>query len=80
MHTVKTAKISSKGQVTLPAAFRATLKSSHVRMVADGDVLRIEPVKELAGRLRAYAKPEKSFAQEREQAWAKAMRDKHARR
>ena len=80
MHTVKTAKISSKGQITLPAAFRAALKSSHVRIVADGDVLRVEPVKELAGRLHAYARPAASFAKEREQAWTQAMRKKHARR
>lgn len=80
MHIVRTAKISSKGQITLPAAFRAALKTSYVRMVANGEVLRIEPVKELAGRLRAYAKPGKGFAAERERAWAKAMREKHAGR
>ena len=80
MQAVKTAKISSKGQITLPVAFRAGFNSAHVRIVRDGAALRIEPVHELGGRLKAYAKSSKGFAVEREQAMTKAMREKHARR
>jgi AbrB family looped-hinge helix DNA binding protein len=49
-------KISSKGQITLPKAVRAKLGTSLVRIVASSDGVRIEPVPDLAGSLKAYAK------------------------
>ena len=48
-------KISSKGQITLPKAIREQLGSALVRLVSDGTGVRIEPVRELGGSLKAYA-------------------------
>jgi bifunctional DNA-binding transcriptional regulator/antitoxin component of YhaV-PrlF toxin-antitoxin module len=76
----KTAKISSKGQITLPQAIRDVLKSDTVRIILEGDVIRIEPVKELAGSLKQYAEVYVPHESAREQAWSEAVREKHPRR
>ena len=52
----KVAKISSKGQITLPKAVRDRLGSNLVRVVSDDKGVRIEPVRDVAGSLRHYAK------------------------
>ena len=51
----KVAKISSKGQITLPKAVRDRLGSNLVRLVSDDKGVRIEPVRDVAGSLRRYA-------------------------
>jgi AbrB family looped-hinge helix DNA binding protein len=51
----KVAKISSKGQITLPKAVRDRLGSQFVRLVSDGQGVRIEPVRDLGGSLKRYA-------------------------
>jgi len=38
---VKTAKVSSKGQITLPRAVRKALGTDHVRIVYSGGEVRI---------------------------------------
>jgi AbrB family looped-hinge helix DNA binding protein len=78
---VKTVKISSKGQITLPRAVRAALGTNHVRIVRTGGDVRIEPVDDLAGNLAGYAKGKKiPFRVARARAWEAVVREKHKRR
>ena len=81
MHLVKTAKVSSKGQITLPQRVRSALGTDFVRIVLDNGDVRIEPVKNVAGSLGKYArKPAVPFKAEREQAWEAVVREKYKRR
>ena len=73
-----TAKISSKGQITLPRKIREQLGTDVVRIVADADGVRIEPVRPMAGRLAAYADSARNSAEK--DAWASAVAEKHDRR
>ena len=79
---VKTAKVSSKGQITLPRAVRKALGTDHVRIVYSGGEVRIEAVNDVAGSLAQYAKGKKKvpFRSARERAWAAVVREKHKRR
>jgi bifunctional DNA-binding transcriptional regulator/antitoxin component of YhaV-PrlF toxin-antitoxin module len=79
---VKTARISSKGQITLPLAVRQTLGTKLVRIVAEQGSVRIEPVDDVAGSLARYAKGKKKipFRAAREQAWEAVVGEKHKRR
>ncbi|MBL6752544.1 MAG: AbrB/MazE/SpoVT family DNA-binding domain-containing protein [Nevskia sp.] len=74
-----TAKISSKGQITLPAAMRRKLGTSRVRVSMSGDRVVIEPDTDLGGSLSRYAKTSGlSVAAETERAWDGVARD-HAK-
>ena len=73
-------RISPKGQITLPKEIRDLLHCDLVRIVANDEAVRIEPVRDLAGSLSQYAKPSLSPKEARETAWAEAMREKHPRR
>ena len=79
---VKTVKVSSKGQITLPREVRKALGSDHVRIVSEAGLVRIEPIDDLAGSLAHYAKGRKRvpFHVAREQAWETVVREKHKRR
>lgn len=77
---VKTAKVSSKGQITLPREVRKALGTNLVRIVADDGSVRIEPVKDLAGSLAHYAKKRIPFRAARDKAWEAVVREKHKRR
>lgn len=41
----KIQKISSKGQVTLPASWRKTIKTDHITVSVNGDSLVIQPAR-----------------------------------
>jgi len=75
---VKTAKISSRGQITLPRDVRKALGTDYVRIVSEQGSVRIEPVNDVAGSLAHYAKGRKRvpFRVAREQAWEAHVRDK----
>lgn len=46
MHTItKIQKISSKGQVTLPASWRKSIKTNHISVSVSGNKLVIEPAR-----------------------------------
>lgn len=79
---VKTAKVSSKGQITLPREVRIALGTDHVRIVFEDGRVQIEPSPDPAGSLRHYARGKRKipFKQEREQAWEAHVRDKFKRR
>jgi AbrB family looped-hinge helix DNA binding protein len=77
---VKTAKVSSKGQITLPRQIRDALGTDLVTIVLEGGAVRIEPVRDLAGSLSKYARRGASFAVARERAWDAVAREKHKRR
>jgi|COG998Drversion2_1049125.scaffolds.fasta_scaffold97980_1 bifunctional DNA-binding transcriptional regulator/antitoxin component of YhaV-PrlF toxin-antitoxin module len=78
----KTAKITRKGQLTLPKVVRDALKADIVRIILEeGGQVRIEPVEELAGSLKQYAdEPYIPHQTARNQAWKKIVDEKHTRR
>lgn len=78
---VKTAKVSSKGQITLPRKVRAALGTNHVRIIFEEGQVRIEPSPDPGGSLHRYARKRRiPFGQERDQTWAAVVRDKYKRR
>lgn len=76
----KTAKISSKGQITLPKAIRDRLQSDLVRIIVEDDVIRIEPVRDVGASLHRYTREHIPHAQARDRAWTDAVEEKHPRR
>ena len=77
---VKTAKISSKGQITLPREVRKALGTDHVRIVSDRGSVRIEPVNDVADSLAHCARKHVPFRMARDKAWEAVVREKHKRR
>ncbi|MGH8672775.1 MAG: AbrB/MazE/SpoVT family DNA-binding domain-containing protein [Burkholderiales bacterium] len=79
---VKTAKVSSKGQITLPRDVRKALGTDLVRIVSEQGTVRIEPIADVAGSLAHYVKGRKriSFREARDKAWQTVVREKHKRR
>ncbi len=71
-----TAKITSKGQVTIPRAIRETLKGDVVEFqVAEGQVI-LKAVKSVGGALRAYSGEPMAFSEIREKVWEKVVDEK----
>ena len=64
-------KISSKGQVTIPKKIRDLLGSNVIKFKVEDNVIKIEPIEDVAGSLSKYAKKGVSFEQERQIAWEK---------
>ncbi len=50
-----TAKITRKGQITIPAEFRKKLGTDIVEISMEGEEITIKPVKKPAGALKKYA-------------------------
>ena len=73
----KVVKVSKKGQITLPREVREGLGTEVVRIIAEGEDVRIEPVKDLGGSLKRYASKYVPMEQAREKAWAEAVSEKH---
>ena len=65
------AKITSKGQVTIPKKMRDMLGSDVVRFRVEGERIVLEPVRDLGGIFRKYARGRIPFEKEREIAWEK---------
>ena len=63
------AKISAKGQVTLPRQVREFLGSNVVEFEIVGGKVVLHPVKSVAGALAAYASRKASLAEVRERVW-----------
>ncbi len=73
-----TAKITKKGQVTVPRKIREKLDSEVIEFeISENDVV-IKPVKSIAGSLNSYAKKKMiPFKEEREKAWEETVREEH---
>lgn len=71
-----TAKITSKGQVTIPRKIREELKSDTVEFeVVEGGVL-IRPVSSVGGTLSSYAKSVRSIREIRDKVWEEVAHDR----
>ncbi len=73
-----TAKITSKGQVTISKAIREKLKSEIIEFEEKHDHIEIRAVKGVAGALKSYASPGK--LKEETTAWQSAAEGKHEHR
>ena len=76
------AKITRKGQVTIPRKIREKLNSEVIEfdVMEDNNVV-LRPVKSVAGSLKSYAKREVgSFKEIREIAWEKGVREKYGKK
>ena len=74
-----TAKLSSKGQLTLPKCARDSLGTEYVHIIVDENGIRLEPVADLAASLRGYARSNSNPKKTREKAWEEAVNEKHGR-
>ncbi|SMP07439.1 looped-hinge helix DNA binding domain-containing protein, AbrB family [Desulfurobacterium pacificum] len=54
------AKITSKGRITIPAAFRKRLKSNLVSVEMEGDKIVIRPVSGIGGIFKKFAFKDKT--------------------
>jgi len=76
-----TAKITKKGQVTIPQGVRKKLNSEIVEFLIIKDQIVLRPVKSVAGALNAYVKKESlPFKEAREQAWTEAVEEQHGKK
>ena len=71
-----TAKITAKGQVTIPKKIREILKSETVEFnVIDGTVV-IKPVKSVGGALKRYANKYEPLKDVREKVWEDVVNER----
>ena len=76
-----TARITKKGQVTIPRKIRDRLGSQVVEFAIVGNDIVMRPVKSVAGSLRSYAKKEAvAFKEAREKAWDAAVRERYGQK
>ena len=76
-----TAKITKKGQVTIPRKIRERLDSQIIEFAIVGDDIVMRPVKSVAGSLRSYAKKGAvAFKEAREKAWDEAGRERYGQK
>jgi AbrB family looped-hinge helix DNA binding protein len=73
-----TAKITAKGQVTVPKPVRDQLKSDVVEFEVKEDHIEMRAVKRVAGVLGGYANPDR--ISEESKAWKRAVRSTSADR
>ncbi|MBI2383344.1 MAG: AbrB/MazE/SpoVT family DNA-binding domain-containing protein [Gammaproteobacteria bacterium] len=74
------ARISSKGQITLPAAMRRQLRTDRVRIEMHGETITLSPARDLAGALKAYAQPGRyTLEEETDLAWELEVRERHGK-
>ncbi len=64
-------KITSKGQVTIPKRIRNMLGTDLVKFRVEGGKIILEPVRDVGGIFKDYAKKTISHEEEREIAWQK---------
>jgi AbrB family looped-hinge helix DNA binding protein len=75
------AKITHKGQVTIPRKIREKLASEVVEFDVVGEQVILRPLISVAGSLKAYAGKETlPFQKGREKAWEKMTREKYGKK
>ena len=73
-----TAKITKKGQVTIPRKIRERLNSQIVEFAIVGNDVVMRPVKSVAGSLNSYAKKGVvTFKEARGNAWDEVVRERY---
>ena len=71
-----TAKITKKGQVTIPRKIREKFNSEVIEFdILEGGVM-IRPVRSVAGSLNSYTKKMIPFKEEREKAWDEIIQER----
>ena len=76
-----TAKITEKGQVTIPRKIREKLNSQIVEFEIVDDTVLIKPVRSVAGSLRAHSnKGPRSFGEAREKAWGEVVEENYGKK
>lgn len=79
MKTLK-AKISKKGQITIPKEIRNELNADYVEFIKEGErifIKKIPSVDELAGSLKKYAKNKSKTGLNEEEAWNEHVKEKY---
>lgn len=76
------AKITRKGQVTIPRKIREKLNSEVIEFdIMENNNIVVRPVKSVAGSLSSYAKKRSgSFGEIREKAWEKVVRERYGKK
>lgn len=70
-----TAKVTSKGQITLPKSAREALGADVVEIeIGKGQVV-LRPVQSLAGALRKYVREGKPLNEIRDEVWGEVVRE-----
>jgi AbrB family looped-hinge helix DNA binding protein len=81
MNMTTTARITKKGQVTIPQKIREQLGSEVIEFAVTGSEIVIRPVKSVAGSLSSYGrKGAVPFKEERETAWEEAVRERYGKK
>ncbi len=76
-----TAKITKKGQVTIPRKIREKLKSNVIEFDIVENNIVIKPVRSVAGSLSSYAKEGLvPFGEARERAWTQVVQEKYGKK
>jgi AbrB family looped-hinge helix DNA binding protein len=76
---ISAAKVTRKGQVTIPKEIRQMIKTNAVYFELKGEVVLMKPVPDAAGSLKEFAgraKTKGSGGKLREIAWEEAIREK----
>ena len=76
---VLTAKITSKGQVTIPKKVRDVLESNTVEFIISEDSVIVKPVKSVGGALAKYATKHVPMREVRKKVW-KEVADERAKK
>jgi AbrB family looped-hinge helix DNA binding protein len=71
------AKITKKGQVTIPKKIREKLKSDVISFEVEEGKVVVKPIRSVAGSLQKYARKEISYKEAREKAWNEVIRERY---
>lgn len=77
---MKTAKITSKGQTTIPKEIRALLKSNVIEFEVVEGMVVMKPVVSVGGSLRSYSKKYAPIKDVRETVWKEVARERSGKK